>query len=132
MTQTQPDFHECASLQEAAKRAQAWAWSRPSLNPGGKPPTDARDEARERVSNAAAEQLTRHLVAGPEGQAWLLTQDREGQERLTRQLGTALEEGYRDWVQESVEIALHQMEQAGEVKRVGDLWQRAEGENDKR
>ena len=130
MTQTQPDFHECASMQEAAKRA--WARNHTSLNPGSSTPMAARDEVRERVSNAAAEQLTRHLVAGPEGQAWLLTQDREGQERLSRQLGTALEEGYRDWVEESVEIALHRMERAGEVRRVGDLWQRAGGENYKR
>ena len=117
MYQQQPDFNECSSLREAAKRAWDWAWNHPDLNPHGLTPVDAPHEQQDSIYHATLQHLVEYALQEAERKTGYI--DRQ---QMPHDLATALHQGLHDWIHDNVAATLQNMEDRGEVQWVDGGW----------
>ena len=103
----QPDFNECSNLREAAKRVWDWAWDHAEINP-----LTASPREKSQVYSIATNELT----------SYALQQTDTPEQIDPEEIVETLFKGFDDWVEESIEITMHRMEQEGKVKRVEGGW----------
>ena len=117
MYEQEPDFNECSSLQEAAKRAWDWAWNHPELNPSPPPALSASGQDQPKVYLAAARHLLHYVHGDIRKDTGFIDL-----KQIAYDIADAMEEGIDDWVRDQAYAMLEKLEERGQIRRINGEW----------